>query len=361
MDHRVIGIDIPTTESEGGSGGRRAKGALRRQVECRVHFETFNGSCCKTVLDRASRSRAEVMFAQETKFQGEAQQEEAATKAWAAGWKLVGGRGNPTAKGAWSDGAAVLVRRHIEVGWAAGNASHPQGFTLVPGRVTVCWVNTWVKGGFLAVSVYLQDTVEINDENRRTLNALGEFLAPKGMPFVVGGDFNMQAQTFQETGWTDRIRAVPAQPRTGTCRGSSGEFSTIDYYVVDRALARALVDVEVDPDEPARPHRPVIASFNARPRQLTEQIIVTPKRFPVGKPPIGCAPKQPLWDFDAHTSSNVEGSARSEAHYAYILKNVEEELIGIFDLGEEGDQYRGRTIFQCDGAQMRASEQQQRI
>ena len=171
----------------------------------------------------------------------------------------------------------------------------------------------------------------------------------------------MQAQTLQETGWTDRIRAALAHPRTGTCRGSSGEFSTIDYYVVDRALARALVDVEVDPDEPARPHRPAIARFKARPRQLTEHIIVTPKRFPVGKPPIGCAPKPPPWDFDAHTISAVASSARSEAHYAYIPKHVEEAQIGIFDLGEEGDQYRGRKIFQCDGAQMRASEQQQRI
>ena len=224
-----------------------------------------------------------VAFIQETKIGDREDLKAASDKAYQAGWKMAGGLALTTDKGAASSGTAVMVRKHLEVGEVRQATGVGESFTVVAGRATACWVNTWVKGGFIAVSMYLKDTVGLDDDNWQVLIRVGELLAHLGLPFIIGGDFNVGPQALVDSGWIRRIKGQLAVPAEGTCKGKDG-YSTIDYFVVSLGLDKALRGVRCDPDEPAKPHRPVTMKVEGRPRSITEMVLHAPRRFPAAVP-----------------------------------------------------------------------------
>eukprot|EP00972_Heterocapsa_arctica_P102127 15049585-Heterocapsa_arctica.AAC.1 len=79
-------------------------------------------------------------------------------------------------------------------------------------------------------------------------------------------------------------------------------------------------------------------SFDAKPRALEEIVLKAPRRFPA-EWPIGCSPKSPDWKFE----SSKNGVALLNEHYANIMRGIEKELIGAFDLVDEKEKYTGRA------------------
>eukprot|EP00973_Karenia_brevis_P018786 2574286-Karenia_brevis.AAC.1 len=71
----------------------------------------------------------------------------------------------------------------------------------------------------------------------------------------------MAAQVLEDSGWLRRLRAGPFVPRQGTCRGSAGKYTRIDYFLVSEGLDQAVLGVALDQDEPAKPHCPVVLSL----------------------------------------------------------------------------------------------------
>ena len=292
----------------------------RRQYGSAVHLETFNGSSWASIQDRLTRTEAMVVFAQETRLQDRAARAAASQRVHTDGWKMAGGLGLSTLKGSTSSGVAVLVRRHIEVGPIHTLAGSPEPFTIVPGRAEAVWINSWVKGGFIAVSVYLKDGVGMDDDNWAVLLRVGEALALCGQPFIIGGDFNMHPQVITDAGWTRRLRARAVYTTEGTCRGATGSYTKLDYFVVEEGLAKAIQAVARDPQEPARPHRPVVLTATARPRAIQEQVMKAPAKFPA-QWPIGCAPAPPNWNFE-YEAGGLTGQERQDAHYKFLLDGI---------------------------------------
>ena len=263
----------------------------RRPRKDELIFETFNGSCNPSCLDRACRTKATILFIQEHKCVESAELDQASSLWLKAGWKAAMGPGLRGENDGPSSGTAVLVRRHIPVDYVQGPAGNDT-FIVAGGRATACLVKHVVKGGFLCVSVYLEDGVGLSDSNWEVLLKVGELLARYGLPFVIGGDFNLDAQLLADSGWLRRLKAKVQRPREGTCRGSKGSYSHIDYFLVSEGLDQAVLRTEVVTAEPAKPHRPVTMALDAKPRALEELALKAPRRFPA-RWPIGCSPKPP--------------------------------------------------------------------
>eukprot|EP00972_Heterocapsa_arctica_P086166 12701225-Heterocapsa_arctica.AAC.1 len=92
-------------------------------------------------------------------------------------------------------------------------------FTIAEGRATGCIVRHLVKGGLICVSVYMEDGVGLSDGNWEVLLKTGELLARYGLPFIIAGDFNFDAQLLADSGWLRRLKAKVKRPKAGTCRG----------------------------------------------------------------------------------------------------------------------------------------------
>ena len=80
-------------------------------------------------------------------------------KCWKVGYKMTGGLAKATKKGFASSGVATAVHKSIGVEGPYKDA--PNWFDLVPGRVSVCIVHSWLPGGVAIINVYLKDGEEL--------------------------------------------------------------------------------------------------------------------------------------------------------------------------------------------------------
>ena len=58
-------------------------------------------------------------------------------------------------------------------------------------------VDHWLQSMVLVVSVYLKVGVVLDDENRAVMKAIGAMVARRGVPYVIGRDFNMTADVLE--------------------------------------------------------------------------------------------------------------------------------------------------------------------
>eukprot|EP00972_Heterocapsa_arctica_P064501 9519429-Heterocapsa_arctica.AAC.1 len=65
----------------------------------------------------------------------------------------------------------------------------------------------------------MEDGVGLSDGNWEVLLKTGELLARYGLPFIIAGDFNFDAQLLADSGWLRRFKAKVKRPKAGTCRG----------------------------------------------------------------------------------------------------------------------------------------------
>ncbi|CAK0794960.1 unnamed protein product [Prorocentrum cordatum] len=140
-------------------------------------------------------------------------------------------RGSDVASG----GAAAWARTHVVV------ADPP--FLDIPvlaeARPVAAHVRWGVAGGPVAISAYLREGVGWNEKNQRLGMILVRCLArlnAAGLDWVVGGDFNMSAETFPMQLVHD-VRGLRAAPDTATCRPRASAWSTIGYFLCAANLA----------------------------------------------------------------------------------------------------------------------------
>ena len=165
------------------------------------------------------------------------------------------------------------TRRHIGLARAAGAGGRKFGYSVVPGRAAFGHVAVLVKGGFALASVYLVTTTGFGPENLGILRDLGVALLDCGLPFVIGGDFEVDPRVLMETGWLAAISATIIAPKELTC--TAGEGATIDYFVVSDQLVPKVRGVDVLFGLGVRPHRGVRLEFEKSRGQ--ESILVQKK------------------------------------------------------------------------------------
>ncbi|CAK0891372.1 unnamed protein product [Prorocentrum cordatum] len=113
-------------------------------------------------------------------------------------------------------GVAVLVPRRVLI--TAPPAL--EGPTLEPGRMVAAHVNCGGKRGFFMISVYLRVDEQMSHEKLAILFRLYQYLKvvdSMQMPWVVGGDFNMELKQLGTLAWLHSVNGVALVPSAPTC------------------------------------------------------------------------------------------------------------------------------------------------
>ena len=163
-----------------------------------------------------------------------------------------------------------------------------------------------------------------------------------------GGDWNLTPESLRASGWLDLVdgSVVAAPADTGTCRSTSGHFSNIDFFVVQRTAAPAFAYRGVVRDSSVRTHRPMQIVLSARPRSYVSTRLKRIRQFPLCPPAL---PARAPHAWPAREAPRVSGAAEDATQTAvndltaFALDNLESELVCLYDVGSrEAPLHRGR-------------------
>ena len=225
-------------------------------------------------------------------------------------------------------GVAVLAPLRVVITKPPGLDSH----VLQEGRMMAAHVHAGVKGGFVMLSCYFIVDVKLSPENLAMLYKLYQYvrsLEAMGVPWIVGGDFNMEVGELGPLSWLQSANGVVLAPREPTCLQSL-PGRTIDMFMVScRLLPRVRQPVVVDAE--TWPHLPVTMELSATAFDAKVRRLVEPRGF--RRPPAaGCARFPPDWDpilAIIQSASDSEGITRA---WDVVLSGIEFELRGRYDV-----------------------------
>ncbi|CAK0796737.1 unnamed protein product, partial [Prorocentrum cordatum] len=157
-------------------------------------------------------------------------------------------------------GVAVLAPLRVVITKPPGLDSH----VLQEGRMMAAHVHAGVKGGFVMLSCYFIVDVKLSPENLAMLYKLYQYvrsLEAMGVPWIVGGGFNMEVGELGPLSWLQSANGAVLAPREPTCLQSL-PGRTIDMFMVScRLLPRVRQPVVVDAE--TWPHLPVTMELSA--------------------------------------------------------------------------------------------------
>ena len=73
----------------------------------------------------------------------------------------------------------------------------------------------WRGCSVLVVGLYLHHTIEMDPLNVALLTKLIRLILVTGLPFIIGGDWNMSPQTVMDSGLFQGVKAAPVAPAAG--------------------------------------------------------------------------------------------------------------------------------------------------
>ena len=219
-----------------------------------------------------------------------------------------------------------------------GNAACSRGIELCKGRVLALFHSGIAPGGTLIISVYLHTGAGLTQENWQILSTIGQWLTSQALPFVIGGDFQVEPAQLEDSGWVRAIGGFVVAPQLATVTPS---HRVIDFFVVSRDLAGACqATTHISPH--IAPHRPVKLVVSAQLVQPFQSVMSRPRPWPVVRPS-GCRRTQCGLDWDAVRCS-VQEAERPQAGWQAFIEAVEEELIDAFLIADDvAGTYRGRA------------------
>ena len=105
--------------------------------------------------------------------------------------------------------------------------------------------------GFHLISVYLWTAEGLSERNKLLLHKVHLLTQSLRGPWVLGGDFNIDATVLQEAGWPRKLGGQLFAPTVPTCHDN-----VYDFFIVSLSLAGSVVGTQSVNDVGGRPHRP---------------------------------------------------------------------------------------------------------
>ena len=241
--------------------------------------ETVNRGGWGPVSERIRAAKPEVciVLVQEHKLRGEAM-DAAAAGARALGWHGAWAPAVEGPGGGPSGGVAVLARTTLGV-------KHCR--VVVPGRLAAATIEMADGSELVGVSLYGVAGIGPRDENLLLLAAAGRAIADAraaGCETLIGGDWNMSPAQVARTGWPVEagVRLVFSAAGVPSCRPPRPQKARhLDFFAASHRLLPALGSCTVDTSEIPTPHRPVQLRLPPRLSEVTAQVLVAPKPYPV--------------------------------------------------------------------------------
>jgi hypothetical protein len=194
-----------------------------------------------------SRSKADVVFLQETRLLNETTLHSAERQARKDGWNPTLSMAHRTAEHHGSGGCAVLARAGTGIASAPGD--------LIPHdmrhRLHLAWTGAVLKGGIFNLSVYLKDAEGLGETNMALLDAAAVCLNALDGPWIMAGDWNVTPQTLEASNWLKIVNGVVHATALPTCHSS-----TYDFFVVHKSISHAVVQTQRLEDGGLYPHFP---------------------------------------------------------------------------------------------------------
>ena len=107
---------------------------------------------------------------------------------------------------------------------------------------------------------------------------------------------------------------------------TGGVHSTIDYFLVSRALAPVVDRVVIQEAWPSSPHKPVSLWFKADMPTMWQRVLKQPAPLPL-EVPIGCAPRPPEWPEVPQAANEDEVTQL----WGQLVLCMEKEVLGLHD------------------------------
>ena len=201
----------------------------------------------------------DVLLLQETRIFRDRAQRTAQLTARKAGWNPTFNLAHPTLGTGGSAGCAVFTKNGIGIS-KAGLKTLSE---LVEHRVAISWVNAVAKGGVHFVSIYLIDSVGLNEANKLILQEVTAAVKSLKGPWVIAGDWNLSPEILAASGFLQMIGGALFSPADPTCNDNR-----YDFFVVSKALSFAVVGAQRVDGVHMKPHRPVRLLLTRRRAQV---------------------------------------------------------------------------------------------
>ena len=205
----------------------------------------------------------------------------------------------------------------------------------------VCWRSITVvlpQGEPSFSQSYMHTGAGLTQENWQILSVIGQWLTSQALPFIIGGDFQVEPGQLEDSGWVRAVGGFVVAPRLATVTPS---HRVIDFFVVSRDLAGAC-EATTHISQHMAPHRPVKTVVSTRMIQPRKRVVSRPQPWPLVRPS-GCRRAQCDMDWDS-VRQCVQEAERSQAGWAAFIDAVEEELIDAFLIpSDAAEAYRGRS------------------
>ncbi len=260
------------------SSWRRTREGSRRRSKASHVIETINGTAWSSLAEYVQGSSGvDVFLMQETHLPPSRVKAE---EDWCKARRLRGtlSAATPSGEGGWRGGAGIAARDAYGMTLVPGMKRSE----LVEGRVVLVHLGGLVRGGYGLATVYLWTSEGMSARNLAILDALGAALRGLGIPFVVGGDWNVGPEVLEATGWAERLRAKIVAPQDvtfvptatlGDGESAPAQGSRLDYFVVSEMLVPLVQSVRVVETELIAQHKPVRLALNPRLTGSTMRVI----------------------------------------------------------------------------------------
>ena len=211
-------------------------------------------SSARKALDNKSPPRANFLLLQEHKLSTTKAIEIAKKYLSKLGYESHFGAARTTSKKGVSAGTALAWKSGIRVRHIFDTRSYapPERFTAI------C---TDLANQNTIVGTYYGD-VDSETNNLSLLGAIAQNLVSSRIPLILGGDFNLDAQTM--AGWMavrfPHLKIVEAGPTC--CTGKMIKATTLDYFIVSKSLLPLLGSIQTE-DTTIKTHKPVSLAIKA--------------------------------------------------------------------------------------------------
>ncbi|CAK0818028.1 unnamed protein product [Prorocentrum cordatum] len=248
------------------------------------------------------------------------------------GYQFGGVAANPTigpgGEAGASAGVALVTPRCIGMTYLYGKEKWDLSPRNSPGRAVAAWLS--VGKGIIYASVYLWTAEGMTFRNTEIINKVVGQLEALGVPWIIGGDFQvaLEKMTEVESVKMAKARVVASGARCGTCRHAHG-VSEIDYFIVSDSLVNQVMYVRVQEEWPPAPHKPVRLTLRLKVQERLVRVLEKPKALPeLG---IGCAPAPPQYQDIVSFGSQEEANQK----WRQCMQTLEQEAFAARGRAEE--------------------------
>ena len=131
-----------------------------------------------------------------------------------------------------------------------------------------------MRGGIHLCSIWLIDSQGLSESNLAILAEAAALLHSISGPWIIGGDWNINPQVLQGSGWLDVVGGKIVATPLPTCNGS-----TYDFFVVSMSLAHVVVGTSRIDNAGFSPHFPTRIYIAGDARRKAVRRLVRPRRI----------------------------------------------------------------------------------